>query len=56
MCGIAGYIASSHSPSPILSHWNDYALKSMHHRGPDDCGVFANPTKTVSLIHTAFRS
>ena len=50
MCGIAGYISQS-APS-VHAFWPDYAVKSLHHRGPDDHGIYANTSKTACLIHT----
>lgn len=45
MCGIAGIVGES--PEGSIAD----ALKSLHHRGPDDEGVYRNASRHVALIH-----
>ncbi len=51
MCGIAGLICLDGSSDSGL----DQKLKVMNtliaHRGPDDAGIWTNPTKSVGLVH-----
>jgi asparagine synthase (glutamine-hydrolysing) len=52
MCGIAGFANPSHGLSK--SELEALALKmiaTLHHRGPDDYGVWADPATGVSLGH-----
>lgn len=39
MCGIAGISLKQASASLLVESWLQYAVKSMRHRGPDDCGI-----------------
>jgi asparagine synthase (glutamine-hydrolysing) len=54
MCGIAGIL--EHQPTGInqnkFLHW---ALKSMHHRGPDSNGIWNNETYHTGFVRLAIR-
>lgn len=52
MCGIAGFIRLSQSPTinreePIVERM----LNALHHRGPDDGGAWSSPDHLVTLGH-----
>ncbi|MEK7441448.1 MAG: hypothetical protein AABZ78_11670, partial [Chloroflexota bacterium] len=40
MCGICGVIHFDNSP--VAKHDLERMVKTIHHRGPDDCGVWAD--------------
>lgn len=48
MCGIVGIVSPEGFDKAGLSH----AVQALHHRGPDDSGIFVNATQTVGLGHT----
>ena len=49
MCGIAGIITAGR---PINKSILDEMVKRLHHRGPDDNGVWVNKNENVGLVHT----
>jgi asparagine synthase (glutamine-hydrolysing) len=48
MCGIVGIV----SPEGVLKEELAEAVRSLHHRGPDDSGIYLNAAQTVGLGHT----
>ena len=56
MCGIAGISLKQASAGLPVESWLEYAVKSMRHRGPDDCGIFTDvlpaTTGVVGLANT----
>ena len=48
MCGIAGQFRWTHTVDPQQV---EQMCDALVHRGPDDSGVYLNPTKTVGLGH-----
>lgn len=48
MCGIAGYSSGVQAYSAWLSSTPD----SLHHRGPDHCGIFEDQISCIGLAHT----
>jgi len=52
MCGIAGFVNPSHGLSrPELEELALKMIATLRHRGPDDQGVWADPSTGVSLGH-----
>lgn len=49
MCGIAGFL-NSHTSTSFETAQN--IAKQLHHRGPDDFGIWQDTTFGLSLIHT----
>jgi asparagine synthase (glutamine-hydrolysing) len=53
MCGIAGFVNSSHGLSrPELEELALKMVSTLRHRGPDDYGVWADPAAGASLGHS----
>mgnify|MGYP000870220486 CR=1 FL=1 len=51
MCGIAG-IAALSAQAPIIEADVRRMLPALHHRGPDDSGVYLDPNGRIGLGHT----
>ena len=51
MCGIAGIINSQAAVERIEMHL-DTLVRDLHHRGPDDRGIWTSPDKRVGLCAT----
>lgn len=49
MCGIAGFLGSK---STTISHISEAMGKTLHHRGPDDQGIWLDQNFGLALIHT----
>ena len=52
MCGIAGIVGLSASGSPHLTERLTAMEAALHHRGPDDSGMFATDDGSAGLITT----
>jgi asparagine synthase (glutamine-hydrolysing) len=50
MCGVSGYSTLPHAKGRAVAL--HAACAALAHRGPDDCGVFEDPTHGVGLAHT----
>lgn len=51
MCGIAGIISASNGFSGLERHLHAMQVK-LRHRGPDDAGLWMNPSHGAGLAHT----
>src|SRR3984893_15200034 len=51
MCGIAGFINSKLSPEELEGVLLTMK-KELHHRGPDDAGLFVSQTGSAGLVNT----
>ena len=51
MCGIAGLITPSAISHDVLEHMARTMAHQIHHRGPDDCGVWIDSSFGVALAH-----
>ena len=52
MCGIAGFIDYSYQTAPEVGQTLAGEMSAaLLHRGPDDCGVWSDPTQGVFLAH-----
>ena len=51
MCGIAGILSPNHQPEH-LEILIERMQKALHHRGPDDRGLFISQDKQVAFAHT----
>ena len=51
MCGIAGILSPNHQPEH-LEILIERMQQALHHRGPDDRGIFISQDKQVALAHT----
>ena len=51
MCGIAGFIDARGTLPRALAAKGSAMAASLHHRGPDDYGVWVDPAAGISLAH-----
>lgn len=51
MCGLTGYFSRKASEIPLLRESLPAAVRALHHRGPDDQGVWFGADNTVGLGH-----
>ena len=52
MCGIVGYWNKSNNLNIDLLNENvSNMAKTLHHRGPDDTGVWVDPSSGIALGH-----
>ena len=51
MCGLAGLWHPSPTPAPELEAWARAMADALTHRGPDDAGVFVEPSAGLALSH-----
>ena len=47
MCGIAGYVGVSENPSDCLTEM----AKAIHHRGPDNMGIWSDQAVLCLELH-----
>jgi asparagine synthase (glutamine-hydrolysing) len=51
MCGIAGIILKPNQPLSDLRERLNRMQSAMHHRGPDDSGMFVDSTERIGLVN-----
>ncbi|MGH9800154.1 MAG: asparagine synthase (glutamine-hydrolyzing) [Blastocatellia bacterium] len=51
MCGIGGIFSYNQEPKDIQSRLLKMQ-RALHHRGPDDCGIYLAPDGKIGLVHT----
>ena len=51
MCGIAGVVDLGGGKVPNLPRSLEVMNRLQHHRGPDDGGIWTNPSQSVGLAH-----